>query len=238
VSLGAAIDAAATAARARWRCATASAQTVSPSQTTRRAPRCGATSSAPCTPMTPGHVREAVRAWSHPTSPGPRPPASPQSLGQRYLGIDPNPAYHDIAIRRLDQPCSHRAGWWCPAAVQRQARQARGGEDILHGVSTHPDPGPYADDPQAPLTVPYSDVIAARNAVSSLVSALTDVLDPPSEYRKDRIRRNLAAGVAPEGSGEFDSFDAALDSLRDLKHRMASYLPDRTQPPTSPGAAE
>ena len=30
VSLGAAIDAAATAARARWRCATASAQTVSP----------------------------------------------------------------------------------------------------------------------------------------------------------------------------------------------------------------
>ena len=27
-----------------------------------------------------------------------------QALGRRYIGIDLNPAYHDIAIQRLDPP--------------------------------------------------------------------------------------------------------------------------------------
>ncbi len=78
-------------------------------------------------------------------------------------------------------------------------------------------------DPQAPLTVPYSDVIAARNAIAHLVSALTDASEPPSDYRKWSIQSAVA--VAPEGDGEFESFDAAVEWLRDLQHRMTSYLP-------------
>ncbi len=84
---------------------------------------------------------------------------------------------------------------------------------------------PLIYDPEAPLGVPHSDVIAARNVVAQLVSALTDTGEPPSDYRKWRIQSAVAAAVAPEGNGEFESFDEAVEWLRDLQHRMTSYLP-------------
>ncbi len=73
--------------------------------------------------------------------------------------------------------------------------------------------------------MPHSDVIAARNAVAHLVSVLTDTSEPPSDYRKWRIQNALAVAVAQEGNGEFESFDEAVEWLRDLQHRMTSYLP-------------
>jgi len=99
------------------------------------------------------------------------------------------------------------------------------GGAILHSVNTDTQSPPLLYDPQAPMTVPYSDVIAARNAVAHLVSALTDASEPPSDYRKWRTQSAVAVAVAPEGNEEFESFDAAVEWLRDLQHRMTSYLP-------------
>jgi hypothetical protein len=92
-------------------------------------------------------------------------------------------------------------------------------------MSSDTEEAPLVYDPEAPLTVPHSDVIAARNAVAHLVSVLTDTSEPPSDYRKWRIQNALAVAVAQEGNGEFESFDEAVEWLRDLQHRMTSYLP-------------
>ncbi len=89
--------------------------------------------------------------------------------------------------------------------------------------------------------MPYGDVIAARNAIAHLVGTVSDaadppndyrkwciqrgVADPPNDYRKWCIQRGVAVAVAPEGDGEFESFDAAVKWLRDLQQRMTSYLP-------------
>jgi len=92
-------------------------------------------------------------------------------------------------------------------------------------MSSETESTPLVMDPEAPLTVPYGDVIAARNAIAHLVGTVSDAADPPNDYRKWCIQRGVAVAVAPEGDGEFESFDAAVKWLRDLQQRMTSYLP-------------
>lgn len=43
-------------------------------------------------------------------------------------------------------------------------------------------------DPTEPMVIPYGDLIAARNAVTHLVTILRDPMDPPSDYQKTSSR--------------------------------------------------
>ena len=81
-------------------------------------------------------------------------------------------------------------------------------------------------DPMEPMTIAYGDLIAARNAVGHLVSMLRDAGEPPSDFRKDAIRRSVRSAVTRSGERDFDTFEEAVDWLGALNRRLTGLLPD------------
>lgn len=92
---------------------------------------------------------------------------------------------------------------------------------------TSPTPRPMpVYDPNQPLTVAYSDVLAARNVVLHLIQVLTDTIDPPSEYRQIDIKQSLALAVnLKRKDDELDTLDDAVQWLKDLLRRLNNDLP-------------
>ena len=82
-------------------------------------------------------------------------------------------------------------------------------------------------DPMEPLLIPYGDLIAARNAVTELVSILRDRNDPPSEYRRESVRTGVRFAVSRDREPYvFDTFEEAVTWLVELRDRLRGYLPD------------
>ena len=82
-------------------------------------------------------------------------------------------------------------------------------------------------DPMEPFVVPYSDLLASRNAVVQLLTILQDRIDPPSEYHRDSVRLGIRFAVVRDGDpSHFDTFEEALAWLVELRNRLSSYLPD------------
>ena len=90
---------------------------------------------------------------------------------------------------------------------------------------------PY--DPDRPLPVRYADVIAARNAVGYLLSALHHGGDV--EHHRQSVRMGVAAGAIRGGLGEFETFHDAATFLDELRARLSQALPnDMTPTPPRP----
>lgn len=79
--------------------------------------------------------------------------------------------------------------------------------------------------PDRPLTVPHSDVIAARNALSILLSALAEP-NMPRDHLMWTARQMLRTAVLPGGSDDaLPDDEAAVAWVEELRDRYRSYLP-------------
>lgn len=79
--------------------------------------------------------------------------------------------------------------------------------------------------PNRPLTVPHSDVIAARNALSILLNFL-DQPDAPRDYLMETARQMLRTAVLPGGHDDALPDDAAAVAwVEELRDRYRGYLP-------------
>lgn len=79
--------------------------------------------------------------------------------------------------------------------------------------------------PNRPMTVPQSDVIAARNALSILLSVLAEP-NMPRDHLMWTARQMLRTAVLPGGHDDALPDDAAAVAwVEELRDRYRGYLP-------------